>query len=1500
MPEHQHALCPACGSRLLSEKPTEGLCPSCVLELALESPSLAVDLASPTHSDTLPYPGDQIAPGAILGGRYRIRALLGQGGMGAVWRAFDLKLRVDVALKALRIGPVNDERLLASLRREVRSAREVVSPHVCRVFDLIEVDGRELVSMEYIDGITLWDILRARAPLELTEAREIALQFLAGLEAIHMAGLVHRDIKPENLMMTRSGRVVVMDFGIAKAVADDESSTVAGTPAYMAPEQVGGDVVSARADVFSAGVVLAEMIAPDGLRTIEARQAIWRGVHRNPPKLPDSPWAPVLTRALAADATARYASASALARALEEVTLRVAEAEAVQPYPGLSAFTEDEAEYFFGRELEIEEMWRKLQRPHLQALIGPSGAGKSSFLRAGLLPVMPTGWRAVVTHPGTQPFTMLAQALIPEFAGDSDAVKDFLRFEDPAVALSLARSWRGRHDQVLLILDQFEELFTQNPPDIQDRFAALVGRLALEADVRVLISMRDDFLFHCSEQPSLAPLFSELTPLRAPRGSALRRAVVEPALKCGYRFEDDALAEEMIAEVAAERGALPLLAFAAARLWDHRDRNQGLLTREAYQHVGGVAGALAQHAERTLERIGQDRLPIVRELFRNLVTAEGTRASRSEEELVSVFEESERNVARHTLDVLVDARLLTSFELQDVSEEGQPQRRIEIIHESLLSQWPRLVRWRTQEADSAQLRDQLRQVARLWVDRGQPEDLLWTGTSFKEFELWKERYAGGLSAQEEAFAAAMRERAQRQRRRRRLALTGAFAILVAVLALVTLFWRQSETARQRADAEARRAEAGKLVALGQLELATYPSATLAYAIKSLELSDTAEGRELAATALRAGPPVTSLRGQGNRIQLLDFSPHGEFLVSSGLERIVLYRESGGDPRELGVFPRTGSTIQALFGRGDVLVSDPSARHLRWQSAPEGDELRAWEWEESLLVRTSPEHFLTISGNDRNWRITRWPFGEGDSESLGPMEAGQWSAVDATDSWIAYGRDRGVYLRTTRNSSGRATPVGEHDEKVVALAVAPDAKTIASLDRSGEIRLWSTRSATAQPIRVLRGHEASWMAFDPTGRWLATHGVVDGNPLVQLWDLRAPHGARALELKRSDHTFANDLAFHPTLPWLVAANHELAGFWPLLEGHPWILDTGGRVSDVEFTPDGAWLLSASNARVQAWPLDGQNGGEPRVLLERALQFPDLAIDPRGDLFAVGTKDGHLMIVPVDGGPSQQLAAFPAELTAVAGSVVAFSPSGSRVAAAPRFGPPEELRVRVWDLQSGETWEFRPGPWQAVNLHFLDENRLLCSAGASDAVPETILYLETTSIEPVAEGADRWLWVPSRDGSFAISNQSAGGETFDLFRTDRASGERQQFRNWGEATFWMALGKDDTVLATAGWDGTVRVGRVIDEAPHLLGAHDGLARTVSVSPDGLWVASGGDDGTVRIWPTPDLSRPPLRARSLAEVLATLRSLTNLRVVEGEGPGTWRLDADPFPGWSEVPSW
>ena len=369
-------------------------------------------------------------------------------------------------------------------------------------------------------------------------------------------------------------------------------------------------------------------------------------------------------------------------------------------------------------------------------------------------------------------------------------------------------------------------------------------------------------------------------PLGAPSGDALRRALVEPARAEGYRFEEG-LADEMLAAVEGERGALPLLAFSVARLWGERDRERGLLTRAAYEQTGGVAGALAQHAEETLERIGDARQALVREIFRNLVTAEGTRASVDREELLSAF--AERRAAEEVLDELVDARLLTTYEVR--ARDGDRRYRVEIIHESLLRAWPRLVRWQAQDAEGSLLRDQLRQAAHLWDEKGRPADLLWSGTSFREFALWRERYPGALTALEEQFARAMVSRVESRRRLRHAAVAGVFAALLLVLAVIGVLLRRTNRALERSVVDEARARASKLVALGRLELDNYPTAALAYARKSLETADTIEGRLLALEALWRGPAARLLPlPAGIDCSRVALSPDGAWARLRGLPR----------------------------------------------------------------------------------------------------------------------------------------------------------------------------------------------------------------------------------------------------------------------------------------------------------------------------------------------------------------------------------------------------------------------------------------------------------------------------------------------------------------------------------------------------------------------------------------------------------------------------------------
>jgi predicted Ser/Thr protein kinase len=266
----------------------------------------------------------RFAAGVMVTGRYQIIGLLGKGGMGEVYRANDLTLDQPVALKFLPEAMARDAGMLARFHNEVRIARQVSHPNVCRVYDLGEVDGRPYLSMEYIDGEDLGSLLRRIGRLPGDKALEFARRICAGLAAAHDKGVLHRDLKPSNIMVDSQGRVFITDFGLAAVTGElREAQAREGTPAYMAPEQLAGTEVTARSDIYSLGLVLYEMFA--GKRPFEAgtlTEMVRLQQQSAPASLTtvvkdvDPAVERVIQRCLAADPRQRPATALAVAAAL--------------------------------------------------------------------------------------------------------------------------------------------------------------------------------------------------------------------------------------------------------------------------------------------------------------------------------------------------------------------------------------------------------------------------------------------------------------------------------------------------------------------------------------------------------------------------------------------------------------------------------------------------------------------------------------------------------------------------------------------------------------------------------------------------------------------------------------------------------------------------------------------------------------------------------------------------------------------------------------------------------------------------------------------------------------------------------------------------------------------------------------------------------------------------------------------------------------------------------
>ena len=313
--------CPSCGEAVssVSQLPTNVASPS--MAQRAQRPPSSSRVGRLASSDSIPAGG--FTPGVVLAERYRIIGLLGRGGMGEVYRADDLKLGQPVALKFLPRRFASEADRLERFFAEVRIARQVSHPNVCRVYDIGEIDGQHFLSMEYVDGEDLASLLKRIGRLPSDKALEIARELCAGLAAAHEKGVLHRDLKPANVMIDGRGRVRITDFGLAVAAHEVIEGEVSGTPAYMAPEQLAGKGASVRSDIYALGLVLYELStgrkAFDGASLAE----LTRKHSEDPPTAPSS-IAPgfdpaverVILRCLEKEPSARPASVAQVAAAL--------------------------------------------------------------------------------------------------------------------------------------------------------------------------------------------------------------------------------------------------------------------------------------------------------------------------------------------------------------------------------------------------------------------------------------------------------------------------------------------------------------------------------------------------------------------------------------------------------------------------------------------------------------------------------------------------------------------------------------------------------------------------------------------------------------------------------------------------------------------------------------------------------------------------------------------------------------------------------------------------------------------------------------------------------------------------------------------------------------------------------------------------------------------------------------------------------------------------------
>ena len=592
----------------------------------------------------------------------------------------------------------------------------------------------------------------------------------------------------------------------------------------------------------------------------------------------------------------------------------------VCPFRGLAPFDAVHSAYFFGRERLVAGLVARVVGSTLLAVVGPSGSGKSSVLRAGLLPALANGmlpgsqrWRQVLIRPGEHPLAATQRALARLAPGEGQG--------DGADPLAAALGSLAPDERLVLAVDQFEEAFTAcRDEDERAAFTDALVRAADDTDQRVVVvlAIRADFYGRCAEYPSLSAQISANNVLVGPMSrKELRRAIELPARKAGLRVEPG-LVSALVDDVAGQPGGLPLLSTALLELWQERS---GRTLREAsYAASGGVSGAVARLAEGAYRRLSEPERERARAILLRLADAEESALVRRRVALSELEVERDEDAAG-ALAVLTESRLVTIDEAA-----------VEVAHEALLREWPRLRRWLEEDAEGRRLHQHLIHAAAEWHGSEHDPAELYRGARLASALDWAASHDPELNELERAFLeesqAASEREAERQRRtnrRLRTLLAGVGVLLAAAVIAGVIALSERQGARDAATAETAQRLGAQALTEDRLDRA------LMLANTGVALDDSPATRSsLLSTLLRSPAALGVLDGDTGRPQALALSPDGSTLaVGDGQGQLSLFDTE--TRQQIGDHQLPGRALVARLRPPGRLARDPHERHAR---APE--------------------------------------------------------------------------------------------------------------------------------------------------------------------------------------------------------------------------------------------------------------------------------------------------------------------------------------------------------------------------------------------------------------------------------------------------------------------------------------------------------------------------------------------------------------------------------------
>lgn len=1185
------------------------------------------------------------------------------------------------------------------------------------------------------------------------------------------------------------------------------------------------------------------------------------------------------------------------------------------PYRGLEPFGEEHASLFFGRDAAVAALVERLNVHRFVAVVGASGTGKSSLVRAGLLPALRSGalpdadtWRRVVVLPGQNPIKSLGSELLESRPRqDTQAAIDRLSGDPAALhdAASAILAGRPIAEQLLVVIDQFEEVFSLcRDDDLRRSFVAAILDATRRRDSRtvVVLTMRADFYHHAARLPDLAAALSTSQFVVAPLdGDGLEQAIERPAELAGLKFEDG-LVGRILTDVAGEPGALPLLQHALLELYDRRADH--VLTRGAYEDIGGVSGALSRRAETVWSSFTPDEQKVAKGVLLRLTEpGQGTDDTRRRAAFDELVGETEQAVSVETvIGELADARLLTTS-----SDPATGTRYTEVAHEALIRGWPRLARWIDDDRAGLRIHRRLTEASLEWARGDRHPDYLLVGIRLGEATEWAAGKDPDLNPLEREFfeASIESDRVARRRRKRlrRLVTTG----LAAGLVVVGLLALAAVAQRNRAGRQSDLAGSREVAAEAANQLAIDPELSVLLAIEAYEIAPTVQAEAALRQAVvgshvrrrlptEGSDPVVEISlngkfvatapnngavsvfdaatgerlheltdGEGNpptaTINSIAFSPDSSHLAASNSHgRAWIWRVADGHlvktlewpegPKLLAI-AQDGLSWDPLGSRVVVAAFDGTARIFDTETGKQVHALTAGPPRDTVFARArfSPDgRRVAVVGADGAAALFDAATGKEVARLAGHsrlVNSLKFSADGST--LVTASEDRSA--RTWDANTGKSLKVFVHDTPVRDAAVNHDGTKILTGDLAGVVRLWD--SANDHRIE-LTGHDTriSQVRFSPQGD-LALSASFDGT--TRLWDSKT---GNALGVFKGAAQPAIDIEFTPDGRFIVTAGDDVR-IWEVPQGAVSILHAhDAPIWDIAFSPDGRLLATggAQDGVARLWDLEG---GTPRAEFRESKGAPFVNVDISRNGLMVTSPGVYIGGQASDTGPARVWDTARGELVSslprseddpldLCGAScpltdAVFSPDGQMVAVTGWDG-----RAHVFEPISGRE-AHNLGTGAHAPLVFLDwsPDGLRVVALPSGPFGSSPIAWEVSSGKRVLEiPEDTYLVVGrvrfSPNGQLVIGAVGASARIWDA-GTGRLVGELRHRGTVRDVVF----SPDGKLVITGSADGAaiwdLASQRLLTELP----GHHGEVYTVALSPDGSRIATGGNDGTVRFF-------------------------------------------------------